>query len=147
MAQTWTTHTESFTDWLNRLLDWFRRKINLARKYLGKKILHWKKYLSWWITLEKKFLHCCMSGKNVLSPEVWGKKFSPKPNHPLKSQMVGPCKKLKGYITQTSMPGNIVTMLIFLNYSHKRYYYVIPVLWKCHKMSVGWDNAKGGEIQ
>ena len=51
---------------------------------------------------------------------------------PLKSQMVGPCKKLKGYITLTSMPGNIVTMLIFqikiINYSQKRYYYVIPVL-------------------
>ena len=52
-----------------------REKI-LARKYLAKKILHWKKYLSWHIMLEK-ILHYCMSGKkcftrglrkNILTP-------------------------------------------------------------------------------
>ena len=94
-----------------------------------------------------------MLGKNILSLGVWGKKSHPNQitHTPLKSQMVGPRKKLKGYTAQTSMPGNIVAMLIFqikiINYSQKRYYYVIPVLWKCQNMSVGWDNAKGGGIQ
>ena len=55
---------------------WFRGKKILARKYLAKKILHWKKYLSWHIMLEK-ILHYYMSGKkcftrglgkNILTP-------------------------------------------------------------------------------
>ena len=75
-----------------------------------------------------------MLGKSILSPGVWGKECHPNQitHTPLKSQMVGPRKKLKGYTAQTSLPGNIVTMLIFqikiINYSQKRYYNVIPVL-------------------
>ena len=39
----------------------------------GKKILHWKKYLSLCIILEKKVLHCCMSGKKFYLQRFGGK--------------------------------------------------------------------------
>ena len=39
----------------------------------GKKFLHWKKYLSLCIILEKKVLHCCMSGKKFYLQRFGGK--------------------------------------------------------------------------
>ena len=39
----------------------------------GKKFLHWKKYLSLCIILEKKVLHCCMSGKKFYLQRFEGK--------------------------------------------------------------------------
>ena len=51
---------------------WFERKNILVRKYLGKNILHWKKYLSRPIILQGFML-----GKKLPSPEIWGKKSLP----------------------------------------------------------------------
>lgn len=45
-----------------------------------KNILLWKKYLAWPITLEKISYTVECWGK-ILSPEFWGKKSLPKPNH------------------------------------------------------------------
>ena len=67
-----------------RLYGLFQKKIsytlismekNSCKEIPGKIILHWKKYLSWHIMLEK-ILHYCMSEKKF-SPEVWGKIFLP----------------------------------------------------------------------
>ena len=59
----------------------------------GKKFLHWKKYLSLFIILEKKSYTVVCQGRN--SPEVWGKNSYPNqithtPPPPHKSQMVSP---------------------------------------------------------
>ena len=62
----------------------------------GKKFLHWKKSLSLCIILEKKVLHCCMSGKKFYLQRFGGKILtqtrSPIPPlpPPHKSQMVCP---------------------------------------------------------
>ena len=53
-----------------------RGKIFL-RKYLRKKILHWKKYLSWRLMWKKSYTFACHGKKNlILSPEVWQEKNS-----------------------------------------------------------------------
>ena len=51
----------------------------------GKYILHWKKKLSWRIMVEKNLTPLYV-GEKILSPEVWKKRFLPKPNHPFRSQ-------------------------------------------------------------
>ena len=55
--------------------------------YLGitwrKKFLRWKKYISFMAyNAEKNNLTPLYLRKKILSPEVWEKKFLPKPNHP-----------------------------------------------------------------
>ena len=93
-----------------------------------KKILHWKNFTLLYV------------GEEYSISRGLGKKSHPNQitHTSLKSQMVGPRKKLKGYTAQTSMPGNIK----IINYSQKRYYYVIPVLWrKCQKMSLHHQRA------
>ena len=51
----------------------FQRKTFLARK-----LLHWKKKSFMVYNSGKKILHLCMSGKKILSPEVWETNYYPK---------------------------------------------------------------------
>ena len=60
----------------------FRKKIscrlNSREKNSSKEIPGYlptleKKYLSWLVMLKKKILHRCMSGKKILSLEIWEK--------------------------------------------------------------------------
>ena len=54
---------------ISELKDWFPGKIILAIKYLVRKFLPWKKYLSWRIVLEKNF-YTIVCQEKILSPEV-----------------------------------------------------------------------------
>ena len=73
----------------NLLKDDFEVKKILERKYQG------KKYLSWLKILEKNLTPFYVGEKEIISPQVWGRKIitqtkSPTPPPtPLKSQMVG----------------------------------------------------------
>ena len=73
----------------NLLKDDFEGKKILERKYQG------KKYLSWLKILEKNLTPLYVGEKEIISPQVWGRKIitqtkSPiPPPTPLKSQMVG----------------------------------------------------------
>ena len=66
---------------------WLISKENKSCKEIpGQKNLTLKKVSLLVNNVGEKILHCCVSGKNILSPGVWGKKFSPKPNHPYPPQ-------------------------------------------------------------
>ena len=69
----------------------------LARKYLVKKI-SFKVYKA-----EKINLTPLYARKKILSPEVWGKKFLPKPNHPYPPPQKSNGRCLKGALTITHL--------------------------------------------
>ena len=84
--------------------DRFRRKKDLARNYLAKKIAYWLKKIYFKADGAGKKSHSTIvcQEKNFCHQSFWGKKFLPKPNHPypyappppfpLKSQMFDPAK-------------------------------------------------------
>ena len=112
----WKFHTGSckgLTIWFLRgggtdYIGYFRKKISctlisrekiLVRKYLAKKILHWKKYLSWHIMLEK-ILHYCMSGKKMFHQRFEEKYSYTKPNQERKYCISGHHHHLLAFVLQ-----------------------------------------------
>ena len=62
----------------------------------------------------KKIFYCYVSGKKILSPEILGKNFLPKPNHPYPL----PTKKnlLLKHIKSTLSYHNLTTSLNFISH-------------------------------
>ena len=91
LPDSWRSPNEWPTIWLSMEVwpyGWFQKKYILQTDFKGKHFLQentWgknsyteKKNLSWCTILKKKILHLCMSGKKILSPEVWETSYYPK---------------------------------------------------------------------